>query len=130
VVAYAKRYTVPIEFKIIGEGNFRMKEVVLIVDKEDDDIKHFQDHILELDSDVTVESENDLSKAISKIREIIQRGDKVLCLFTEIIYRKNNDVFELKEQIAPYNAHLHTENDLLSLENMYYCEGSIINSTS
>ncbi|MBT6051170.1 MAG: hypothetical protein HOG49_30590 [Candidatus Scalindua sp.] len=107
-----------------------MKEVVLIVDKEDDDIKHFQDHILELDSDVTVESENDLSKAISKIREIIQRGDKVLCLFTEIIYRKNNDVFELKEQIAPYNAHLHTENDLLSLENMYYCEGSIINSTS
>ena len=43
---------------------------------------------------------------------------------------ENNDVFELKEPIVPYNAHLHTENDLLSNENMYYCEGSIINSTS
>ena len=43
---------------------------------------------------------------------------------------ENNDVFELKEPIAPYNAHLHTKNDLLSHENMYYCEGSIINSTS
>ena len=42
---------------------------------------------------------------------------------------ENNDVFELKEPIAPYNAHLHTENDLLSHENMYYWEGSIINST-
>ncbi len=43
---------------------------------------------------------------------------------------ENNDVFELKEPIAPYNAHLHTENDLLSLESMYYWEGSIINSIS
>jgi REP element-mobilizing transposase RayT len=43
---------------------------------------------------------------------------------------ENNDVFELKEPIAPYNAHLHTENDLLIHENMYYWEGSIINSTS
>lgn len=42
---------------------------------------------------------------------------------------ENNDVFELKEPIAPYNAHLHTENDLLSHGNMYYWEGSIINST-
>ena len=43
---------------------------------------------------------------------------------------ENNDVFELKEPIAPYNAHLHTENDRLNHENMYYWEGSIINSTS
>ena len=40
---------------------------------------------------------------------------------------ESNDVFELKETIAPYNAHLPTENDLLSHENMYYWEGCIIN---
>jgi len=40
---------------------------------------------------------------------------------------ESNDVFELKETIAPYNAHLPIENDLLSHENMYYWEGCIIN---
>ncbi len=42
---------------------------------------------------------------------------------------ENNDVFELKESIAPYNTFLHTENDLLSYENMYYWAGSISNNT-
>lgn len=40
---------------------------------------------------------------------------------------ENNDVFELREAIVPYNAHLHAENDLLSYENMYYWKGNITN---
>ncbi len=37
---------------------------------------------------------------------------------------ESNDKFELKEPIAPYNAHLQTENNLLRPANMYYWDGN------
>ena len=42
---------------------------------------------------------------------------------------ESNDMYELKEPIVPYNAHLHTESDLLRPKNMYYWKENIIYTT-
>lgn len=83
-----------------------MKEIILIIDDEPEDIRNFKDHIMELQTDYEVEAEEDFSETISKIEDILRRGDKIVATFIDlgkkergvISYPGLNSIYAVKEK--------------------------------
>jgi len=72
-----------------------MKEIILIVDDDKDDIENFKDHILELQAEYRVESEEDFSNTIKKITDIRACGNKVAAIFIDLIRKDNGNIKEV-----------------------------------
>lgn len=68
-----------------------MKEVILIVDDDEDYIKNFKDHIADLQGGYTVESEKEFSKTIEKIENLRrEQGKKVVAVFIDLYEKKKH----------------------------------------
>lgn len=67
-----------------------MKEVILIVDDDKDDIKNFKDHIDDLQGGYAVECEENFSKTVEKIEEIRREGKKVVAVFIDLFEKKKS----------------------------------------
>ena len=65
-----------------------MKEVILIVDDDEDDIKNFKDHIADLQGGYIVENEKEFSKTIEKIENLRRQGKKVVAVFIDLFEKK------------------------------------------
>lgn len=71
-----------------------MKEIILIVDDEEEDVLNFKDHISDLQTGYYVEAEDNFSKVLGSINRIIERGDKVVAAFVDICEKKGAKIRE------------------------------------
>lgn len=71
-----------------------MKEIILIVDDEEEDVLNFKDHISDLQTDYYVEAEDNFSKVLESIDRIIKSGDKVVAAFVDICEKKEGNYRE------------------------------------
>lgn len=62
-----------------------MDEIILLIDDDVDDIKNFEDHFREMQSEYQVISEQDFSKTLTTIKDIISGGNRVVAIFVDLI---------------------------------------------